>query len=59
MTVTLLLTKDGQTVSVWPTREGALAKAIAFNADPFVEPGTPDPDAPYRVEEWTVERTAG
>lgn len=53
-TVAMLLNKDGRAVSVWAAREEAEERARRYNADPFVEPGTTDPDAPYTVEVWAL-----
>jgi hypothetical protein len=46
-TVTLLLNKGGEPLSLYASREAALAKAAAYNADP-------DADAPYSCETWRV-----
>jgi hypothetical protein len=35
--------------SINATRDLAQSKVDRFNADPFIEPGTPDPGAPYAV----------
>jgi len=55
--VTLLLAADGKICSVYADRAAAEARRDRFNADPFIEPGTPDPDAPYSTKTWglTVE----
>lgn len=54
-TVALLMTKDGHVVSVNATEALALEKMRAFNADPFLEDGSPDVCAPYMVQVWNVQ----
>jgi hypothetical protein len=41
--------------SVRVSLERARETSDRYNADPFVEPGTPDPDAPYTVEATTLD----
>lgn len=49
------------------TREEAQAVVDRFNADPWLDAETPDPDAPYRVvefystteEEWDCDQRSG
>lgn len=53
-TVTMLLNARGEVVSVYADASDAEAKRDKFNADPFVEPGTADADAPYTTETWRV-----
>lgn len=45
--------------SINATSDFAQSKVDRFNADPFIEPGTPDPFAPYRVERWIVSEPTG
>lgn len=52
--VYLLVGAKTGVVSAWQTFVGAAKKRDAFNADPFIEPGMPDPDAPYEVQRWLV-----
>jgi hypothetical protein len=52
--VFVVVDRNGKTTSINATRAGAQAKIDRFNADPFIEPGKPDPAAPYRIEEWSV-----
>ncbi len=56
--VHLLLTSRETVVSVYEDEAEANATADRFNADPFIEPGNPDTDAPYRVESWVVHAEA-
>lgn len=49
-----LLNKDKRVMSLYAAEDAANAKRDRYNTDPFLEPGTTDPDAPYRVETWTV-----
>ncbi len=53
-TVTLLMTRDHIICSVWADRETARRQKDAYNADPFIEPGIPDLDAPYYLDTWTL-----
>ena len=53
-TVALLKAADGTVVRVFASADDARARAEHFNADPWVEPGTPDLHAPYTVEVWMV-----
>lgn len=55
MQVFLLVGKQTGTVSVWASKEDAEARRDKFNADPWVEPGNPDQDAPYEVQAWNVQ----
>lgn len=41
-------------VSIWAVKEDADARRDKFNADPFLDDGQADPDAPYTVEAWVV-----
>lgn len=50
----MLLTCRGTPVALYEAAADALATRDRFNLDPFVEPGKPDPDAPYSVELWSV-----
>ena len=52
--VTLLLAKSGRVVSVHENQVDAEAKRDQYNADPFLDAETPDEDAPYRAETWSV-----
>lgn len=54
--VFLLVGKVTGTVSVYGSLEEAEARRDKFNADPWIEPGNPDQDAPYVVEAWTVQQ---
>lgn len=54
MNVTLLIDATGEVCSVWADKSKAALKAAEFNADPFLEPGLPDPAVPYRIKEWGV-----
>jgi hypothetical protein len=53
-TVTVLLDARGCVCGVYSDRATAEKKAADWNADPFIEPGTPDPDAPYATTTWSV-----
>lgn len=53
-TVALLQTCKGAVIAVYASTEEAEARRDRYNADPFIEPGNPDTDAPYSVEEWCV-----
>lgn len=57
--VTLLLSCTGQVLSVYEDPLEAYAKRDRYNADPFVEPGVPDVDAPYSVMTWNVKEKSG
>jgi hypothetical protein len=52
--VAILLKADGSVASVWVSKEAAEAQAAAYNADPHIGQGEPDPDAPYSVQTWAV-----
>lgn len=54
-TVSLLVNRHGKVCSVAAFPLLAELKRDLFNKDPFIEPRTPDPDAPYTVEEWMVQ----
>lgn len=58
MQITLLVDCHGKTVSVWADFDDAEACAARYNADPFVAAETPDPDAPYHTEVWTVKNAS-
>lgn len=49
-TAFFLVSKDGVQCAAFAKKDDAEAKAAKYNADPFIEEGSPDPDAPYRVE---------
>ena len=53
-TVFVLLNKNHRISAIYATQAQADAKCQKFNADPELEPGTPDPDYPYTVEPWGV-----
>ena len=53
--VTLLLNCRGATMGVYASKEAAEAVAARFNADPWLDVVTPDPDAPYSVVTWAVQ----
>lgn len=53
--VFLLVGAQTGTVAVYAHREAAEARRDKYNADPFIEPGHPDPDAPYEVQSWNVQ----
>jgi hypothetical protein len=55
--VYLLLSSSNQVCSIYESREDAEAKRDRFNADPFLELGRGDPDAPYTVAAWSVQAT--
>lgn len=48
--VWLVKTTHGQVISAYTTEAAANARRDRFNADPWIEPGAPDTDAPYSVE---------
>lgn len=52
---TLLIGKATGVVRIFEDAGEAAARMEALNRDPWLEPGKPDPDAPYRVETWNVE----
>ena len=54
-TVTLLCGSDGLPVRVYARRLDAERRRDELNADPWIEPGTPDPQAPYEAIEWVVQ----
>lgn len=54
MTITILTNCHQQTVAVYACEADAIAKRDAFNADPYLDTETPDTDAPYVIETWTV-----
>lgn len=54
MTIYMLIDKNRDVLSVNATEEAANEKRDRYNADPFIEPGVPDPAAPYAVEAWEV-----
>ena len=53
--VHLLMGKSRTVVSVYASEKDAQAKCDRYNADPFIAPEQPDPDAPYTVETRTVQ----
>lgn len=55
-TVGILKSKHGHTLAVFADAAEAQRKCDEYNANPQIEPGTdsPDYDAPYSVEVWTV-----
>jgi hypothetical protein len=53
--VHLLVGKQTGVVSAYEHLADAEARRDKFNADPWIEPGTPDPDAPYEVQSIGVE----
>jgi hypothetical protein len=53
-TVTLLVGKQTGVVAAYAVEAEASAKAEEHNADPFLAPGEPDPDAPYKVATFRV-----
>ena len=53
-TAFILLGSTTGIVAVYANESEANERRDRFNADPFIEPGTPDQDAPYRVEPWSV-----
>ncbi len=53
-TVYLLIAANGAIVSVYESETDAEQRRDKFNADPFLDAVTLDPDAPYRVEAWAV-----
>ncbi len=55
MSVAILVNRHKHMVRVYSAQEDAEAKRDEYNADPFVAPGEPDPDAPYAVEVWEVQ----
>lgn len=57
-TVTFLLRRGGHVVSVYSKEADARARMEKFNADPFLAPGHPDPDAPYSIARWHVQSPA-
>jgi hypothetical protein len=52
--VFLLVGAQTGTVAVYGSREDAEARRDKYNADPFIDSATPDPDAPYEVQTWNV-----
>lgn len=58
MKVSLLLSASGQVRGVYESEADAKAQFEKYNADPFIEEGTPDPDAPYSIETWVVQSPA-
>lgn len=54
-TVTLLLNCHGQIRSAHASREAAQAIADRYNADPWLDCESPDPDAPYTTATWAVQ----
>jgi len=53
-TIAILVGAKSGNVEVFASRVDAENRAEKLNADPFLEPGLPDLDAPYSVQEWTV-----
>jgi hypothetical protein len=50
--VTVVMTARGHISAIYADPAEAAKQVQAFNADPFLEPGQPDPDAPYEAVEW-------
>lgn len=55
ISVTLLLNHLGQPLAAFASHADAQARCDKYNADPFLEPDKPDPDAPYSIETWSVD----
>lgn len=53
-TVAMILTSGGKPISVYADEVAARAVCDRMNADPMLDAETPDPDAPYAVETWSV-----
>lgn len=53
-TVAILKTNKGQIARVFAEEIEARRICDKMNADPFIEPGSPDIDAPYSVDLWSV-----
>lgn len=52
--ITLLLNRNKQVCRIYAHEKDARAKAHAYNEDPFLDGGEPDPQAPYSWETWIV-----
>jgi hypothetical protein len=53
-TISILVGAKSGNIAVFASRDDAEARAAELNADPFLEPGLPDLDAPYTVQTWQV-----
>lgn len=52
--VYVVRTAAGSLCSIKANEESAESVCAAWNEDPYNDDGTPDTDAPYRVERWVV-----
>lgn len=52
--VSVLLNCRGKVCSVYASVEAADSACDAYNRDPWLAPGTPDPEAPYTTTTWHI-----